>query len=185
MSLIFSPSLPLRFVFFSSWVLTVFKFFKVDIPHDYPFSYWTWRPPNLPVVDCLIFFKQTLIMGGLMEYHDCPSLADLRPTVLFFLLHLLFPLKTTPTFKRPTPKLTRLLYHPKQKPRRGGVLWQINTNRQAFYRSIFKNGRHLGFGVVIVSWSMFSTVSLILLKTQTLSSGQHGDMAEYVSWLFL
>ncbi len=42
---------------------------------------------------------------------------------------------------------------------------------------IFKKSRHLGFGVFILTWSMFSAVSFILLKTHILSPGQHGDNA--------
>jgi hypothetical protein len=46
-----------------------------------------------------------------------------------------------------------LILHPKQKPRRGGGLRQINT---CLYRSIFKKRGHLGFGVFLDISSMLT-----------------------------
>ncbi len=43
----------------------------------------------------------------------------------------------------PDSEPTKLLYHPKQKPRRGGGFRQINTCRKVPYRSIFLNNEYL------------------------------------------
>jgi hypothetical protein len=49
----------------------------------------------------------------------------------------------------------KMAYHPKQKPRRGVGLRQINTYAAKYlYWSIFKKSRHLGFGVFIDIWSL-------------------------------
>ncbi len=51
----------------------------------------------------------------------------------------------------PDSEPTKLLYHPKQKPRRR---WIKTPAAKSLYRSIFKKSRHFGFGVFIDIWSM-------------------------------
>jgi hypothetical protein len=54
---------------------------------------------------------------------------------------------------------SKLLYHPKQKPRRGGGLRKINTCRQIPLNVNFLE-KHLGFGVFIVIWSMVNLLQV-------------------------
>jgi hypothetical protein len=65
---------------------------------------------------------------------------------------------------------TKLLYHPKLKPRRGGGHRQKNT--KYLYWSIFKKRRHLGFGIFIDIWSMMLHSNL-LHKTKTILRKSH------------
>ncbi len=59
------------------------------------------------------------------------------------------------TVYSPDSEPTNLLYHPKQKPMRGGGLRQINNCGQIPLQVNFKKIRSLGFGVFIVIWSMY------------------------------
>jgi len=47
---------------------------------------------------------------------------------------------------------TKLLYRPKQKPRRGGASDRQTPAAKSLFKSIFKKRRPLGFGVFILIW---------------------------------